>query len=182
MEGWLARPLRILDVGTGVRLSAADVCWPSFPDALGGRTDSEHGGPGRCPRQRAAARRGAPSAVGWQPMCSMDVSGTFDILDFQSALHTYRGHCWARSRSSLFRSPAQLSTAATTVYVSSSDVRRRRTRDVVVDGWAVLEVGYDQADAVAALLASTRFASRPRLGFYRDVAGRRRCVAARTRN
>jgi release factor glutamine methyltransferase len=53
---------------------------------------------------------------------------------------------------------------------------------VVPDGLILLEVGHDQADAVAAMLAAQLPA--PGAGgirFHRDVAGRRRCVAARTR-
>jgi release factor glutamine methyltransferase len=54
-----------------------------------------------------------------------------------------------------------------------------RMPHVAPDGWSVLEVGHDQADAVAALLAAHGSTD---VRFYRDVAGRRRCVAARTRN
>jgi release factor glutamine methyltransferase len=53
---------------------------------------------------------------------------------------------------------------------------------VVPDGWVVMEVGYDQADAVASILADG--IGRESLGdlrVYRDVAGERRCVAVRTR-
>jgi methylase of polypeptide subunit release factors len=54
--------------------------------------------------------------------------------------------------------------------------------DAVIDGWTVFEVAHDQADAVAALLSSTgSAASAGDIRFYRDVAGKRRCVAARTR-
>jgi release factor glutamine methyltransferase len=57
-----------------------------------------------------------------------------------------------------------------------------RMGDIVVDGWTVLEVGHDQADAVAALLSSTgSAASTGNIRFYRDVAGKRRCVAAGSR-
>ena len=53
---------------------------------------------------------------------------------------------------------------------------------VVPNGWVVLEVGHDQADAVAALVASRVPSAGPGgIRLYRDVAGRRRCVAARTR-
>jgi methylase of polypeptide subunit release factors len=53
----------------------------------------------------------------------------------------------------------------------------------VPDGWVVLEVGHDQADAVAALLGSQLpVINAADIRIYRDVAGRRRCVAARTRN
>jgi release factor glutamine methyltransferase len=53
---------------------------------------------------------------------------------------------------------------------------------VVPDGWAILEVGYDQADAVAAIICGglgQETAADVRV--YRDVAGKRRCVAVKTR-
>ena len=53
---------------------------------------------------------------------------------------------------------------------------------VVPDGWVVMEIGYDQADAVASILADG--IGRESLGdlrVYHDVAGERRCVAVRTR-
>ena len=53
---------------------------------------------------------------------------------------------------------------------------------VVPDGWAILEVGYDQADAVAAILSDAiGIEAVADVRIYRDVAGRRRCVAVRTR-
>ena len=54
---------------------------------------------------------------------------------------------------------------------------------VVSDGWAVLEVGHDQADAVGTLLALELGATgRECVRFYPDVTGRRRCVAMRTQS
>jgi release factor glutamine methyltransferase len=52
---------------------------------------------------------------------------------------------------------------------------------VIMGGWALLEVGYDQAEEVARLVETTTAARLAELTFYRDVAGRRRCVAAKTR-
>jgi release factor glutamine methyltransferase len=55
-----------------------------------------------------------------------------------------------------------------------------RILGVVPDGWVILEVGFDQADAVASILSNiTNGVDRPRIGL--DVAGKRRCVAVRTR-
>ncbi|HUC46704.1 MAG TPA: protein-(glutamine-N5) methyltransferase, release factor-specific, partial [Hyphomicrobiaceae bacterium] len=51
--------------------------------------------------------------------------------------------------------------------------------EIVPDGWIVLETGHNQADAVATLLAARGLRD---ISVQRDVAGRRRCVAARTRN
>jgi release factor glutamine methyltransferase len=57
-----------------------------------------------------------------------------------------------------------------------------RLRTLVPNGWAVFEVGYDQAEAVADLLASaTGDKNSPSLSLHLDVAGKRRCVAWGTR-
>jgi release factor glutamine methyltransferase len=57
-----------------------------------------------------------------------------------------------------------------------------RISRVVPDGWAVLEVGYDQADAVAGILSDAiGSAALADMRIYRDVAGKRRCVAVRAR-
>jgi len=52
---------------------------------------------------------------------------------------------------------------------------------VVPDGWIVLEVGYDQADNVALIVADGVGQAVAETRVYRDVAGKRRCVAMRTR-
>ena len=53
---------------------------------------------------------------------------------------------------------------------------------VVPDGWAILEVGYDQADAVASILSDAIGGKAlADMRIYRDVAGKRRCVAVKTR-
>jgi release factor glutamine methyltransferase len=49
--------------------------------------------------------------------------------------------------------------------------------EVVPHGWAIMEVGHDQADAVLAILSERADQSR----VYLDVAGKRRCVAVQTR-
>jgi release factor glutamine methyltransferase len=54
-----------------------------------------------------------------------------------------------------------------------------RLAKVVPDGWAILEVGCDQADAVASILSDAIGSEDMRV--YRDVAGKRRCVAVKTR-
>ena len=55
---------------------------------------------------------------------------------------------------------------------------------VVPNGWTVLEVGYDQADDVAELLVravAEAGAEAADMRVCRDVAGKRRCVAVKTR-
>jgi len=54
-----------------------------------------------------------------------------------------------------------------------------RIPSVVRNGWAVLEVGFDQADAVLSLLSRNVDPAGNRV--RRDVAGKRRCVAVKTR-
>jgi release factor glutamine methyltransferase len=57
-----------------------------------------------------------------------------------------------------------------------------RIAKVVPDGWVILEVGYDQADAVAAILCDgIGNVAGADMRIYRDVAGKRRCVAVKTR-
>jgi release factor glutamine methyltransferase len=63
------------------------------------------------------------------------------------------------------------------------DIYRRLAPHVAVsvpDGWFVTEVGYDQADAVAGLLAAA-LPCEAEIGIHRDLAGQNRCVAVRTR-
>jgi release factor glutamine methyltransferase len=55
-----------------------------------------------------------------------------------------------------------------------------RAWTVVAHGWVVLEVGHDQAQAVSALLAVDPRVDNGKICVRSDVAGRRRCVAART--
>jgi release factor glutamine methyltransferase len=53
---------------------------------------------------------------------------------------------------------------------------------VVPDGWVILEVGYDQADAVAGILSDAIGSGAvAEMRVYRDVTGQRRCVAVKTR-
>jgi release factor glutamine methyltransferase len=52
-----------------------------------------------------------------------------------------------------------------------------RLQSVVPNGWLVLEVGFDQADAVLSIISDNVEQTRVHL----DVAGKRRCVAAKTR-
>jgi release factor glutamine methyltransferase len=57
-----------------------------------------------------------------------------------------------------------------------------RIGEVVPSGWALLEVGYDQADAVASILSGALGSEAvAEMRIYRDVAGQRRCVAVKTR-
>jgi release factor glutamine methyltransferase len=53
----------------------------------------------------------------------------------------------------------------------------------VPNGWVVLEVGHDQADAVSELLTcASPGMDAAQIRVHRDVSGKRRCVAVKTRN
>jgi release factor glutamine methyltransferase len=52
----------------------------------------------------------------------------------------------------------------------------------VPNGWAILEVGYDQAEAVALILSEGIGPAMADLRVHCDVAGKRRCVAVKTRS
>jgi release factor glutamine methyltransferase len=56
----------------------------------------------------------------------------------------------------------------------------KRAGTVVPKGWIILEVGHDQAEAVADLLSGEPYVDAARIRTRRDVSGKKRCVAART--
>jgi release factor glutamine methyltransferase len=56
-----------------------------------------------------------------------------------------------------------------------------RLARLVPRGWIVLEVGHDQADAVASIVSDGVGQAVADMRVYRDVAGMRRCVAMKTR-
>jgi release factor glutamine methyltransferase len=178
-EGWLARPLRILDVGTGSGCLLLTLL-AELPGAVGVGTDTSVAALDVA--RTNAQRLGVAHRAQWLAADALEaVRGKFDILISNPpyiAAHQMAGldpevRCYDPS--------SALDGGADGLRF----FRRLITRlgDAVVDGWTVLEVGHDQADAVAALLSSTESAaSAGDIRFYRDVAGKRRCVAARARN
>ena len=88
-------------------------------------------------------------------------------LGFQSALHALGRHCPARARGSPLRSALGARWRGRWFTLLSPSAAR--IPDVVPDGWIVLEVGHDQADAVAALLASASRQQEP------GISGSSRC-------
>jgi release factor glutamine methyltransferase len=177
-EQWPARPLRILDVGTGSGCLLLTLL-AELPDALGVGTDTSATA---LEIARANARRlGVAHRAHWLVADALEaVRGPFDIL-ISNPPYIPTGEisrldpevrCWDPS--------SALDGGADGLRFFHRLVADMRA--VVPDGLVLLEVGHDQADAVGALLAAEMPAQGAKgIRFYRDVAGLRRCVAARTR-
>jgi release factor glutamine methyltransferase len=171
-------PLRILDVGTGTGCLLLTLL-AELPNATGIGTDVSEAAldvAGENARRLDLAGR-----VRWQACDVLEgIDGPFDILVSNPP--------YVRSGDIAHLEP-EVSRFDPGLALDGGDdglhfFRRlhRRALAVVPDGWIVLEVGYDQADAVADLLASDTRGPQPGAIEVRwDVTGMRRCVAARTR-
>ncbi len=178
-EGWLARPLRILDVGTGSGCLLLTLL-AELPGAAGVGTDTSVAA---LDVARANAQRlGVADRAQWLAADALEaIRGKFDILISNPPYIPTQDIAGLDPEVRCYDPPSALDGGADGLRFFHRLLARMG--DVVVDGWTVLEVGHDQADAVAALLSSTgSAASAGDIRFYRDVAGKRRCVAARARN
>jgi len=175
LEGWCSRALRILDVGTGSG-SLLLTLLAELPGAFGVGTDVSVAALETA--RGNAVRLGLAGFAGWLAGDLVEaVRGPFDILisnppyiptsEIAQVEPEVREHDPILA---LDGGPDGL-----------SFFRRlgARAGEIVPDGWIVLEIGYNQADAVATLLAAQGLR---KISVQPDVAGRRRCVAARTRN
>ena len=179
LEGWLAQPLRILDVGTGCgALLVTLLC--ELPNAIGVGTDISVAA---LEIARGNARRlGVEDRAQWLVHDALEgIGGNFRIV-VSNPPYVRTGD--------LSRLEPEVRCFDPWSALDGGDDGLRVFRRLVAgipsaipDGWIVLEVGHDQADMVAGLLASGMPAIKPEdFRIVRDVAGRRRCVAARTRN
>lgn len=178
-EGWLARPLRILDVGTGSGcLLLTLLC--ELPNARGTGTDISEAA--LAIARENAHRLDVASRAVWVAADALEgVDGPFDIMVCNPPYIRSSDIALLDADVRDFDPPLALDGGADGLAV----YRRLMVRIPIVipDGWVVFEVGHDQADAVAALLASeVRGIDAAEILFNRDVAGKRRCVAARTRD
>ena len=176
--GLRAAPLRILDVGTGSGcLLATLLC--ELPSATGLGTDIS-----KDALQTAsdnAQRLGVGPRAAWTIADALEnIDGPFDVLVCNPP--------YVRSSEIAVLEPEVRDFEPRAALDGGSDglaIYRRmapRMSIVVPSGWAIFEVGHDQAQAVADLLASaTRDGDSPRLSLHTDVAGKRRCVAWGTR-
>ena len=178
-EGWERRQgLQILDVGTGSGcLLVTLLC--EIPDAHGTGTDIS---PAALDVARANAERlEVADRASWLMADALEtVTGPFHIcvgnppyVRTGDIAHLEQEVCCFDPISALDGGADGL-----TFY------RRLAARivKVVPDGWVILEVGYDQADAVAFILSNAiGNVAVADMRIYRDVAGKRRCVAVKTR-
>lgn len=177
-EGGRQAPLRIVDVGTGSGcLLLSLLC--ELPHATGIGTDISDAA--LAVARDNARRLGVAERAAWRMADLLEgVKGNFNLLvtnppyvrsgdipHLEPEVRSFDPHAALDGGPDGLAFYRRLATAIPTV---------------IPDGWIVLEVGYDQADAVAALL------QRPAAGIDRDsvvygidATGKRRCVACRTR-
>ena len=179
-ERWQGRPLRIVDVGTGSGCLLLTLL-AELPEATGVGIDLSPAA--LWVARHNAERIGAGARASWLAGDALEAigHGPFDIL-ISNPPYIPSGEIAALE-------PEVRSYDPHLALDGGGDGLRcfrrllARMEDVLPDGWALLEVGHDQADAVAVFLPARVRARGPAdLRFYRDVAGRRRCVAARSRN
>ena len=176
--GLRAAPLRILDVGTGTGcLLTSLLC--ELPNATGLGTDISEAA-----LQTAsdnARRLGVADRAAWRVADALDgLDGPFDIVVCNPPYIRTSVIADLDPEVRDFDPRAALDGGS-----DGLDMYRRMVPSLaalVPSGWVLFEVGYDQAGAVADLLASaTGSRNSPRLSLHRDVAGMTRCVAYRSR-
>jgi release factor glutamine methyltransferase len=177
-EGWRGRDLRILDIGTGTGcLLLTLLC--ELEGASGVGTDIS--APALEVARVNAEHLGVSKRASWLTADALEsVSGSFHILVSNPPYVRTGVIAELEPEVCRFDPAAALDGGADGLAV----YRRLATGigRVVPDGWTILEVGYDQADPVASIISNGVGRSAVAdLRFYRDVAGKRRCVAMKTR-
>jgi release factor glutamine methyltransferase len=171
-------PLRMLDVGTGSGcLLVTLLC--ELPNATGLGTDISQDALRTASDN--AQRLGVAARAAWQLADALEgIQGPYDVLVCNPP--------YIRSAEIGDLEPEVRNFDPRAALDGGGDglafYRRMapRIRALVPNGWAVFEVGYDQAEAVADLLAwATGDGNPQRLSLHTDVAGKRRCVAWGTR-
>src|SRR5262245_4461170 len=177
-EGWPRQGLRILDVGTGSGcLLLTLLC--ELDGACGIGTDISAAA--LAVARVNADRLGVSQRASWLTADALDtVSGSFHILVSNPP--------YVRTGEIARLEPEVRNFDPAVALDGGGDglaLYRRLApgiAKVVADGWAILEVGYDQADAVASVISGgLGQAGVADVRVYRDVAGKRRCVAVKTR-
>ena len=175
LENWPTLPLRIVDIGTGTGCLLLTLL-SELPQATGLGTDLS-GAALEVARGNAVAL-GLGQRVAWQTTDLLEnIAGDFHIL--VSNPPYLRSAEIATLEPEVSRFDPRLALDGGTDGLAVFRRLSARFFEVVANGWIVLEVAHDQADEVADMFAPGR--ADP-VRFYRDVSGRRRCVAVRTRN
>ncbi|HET6928025.1 MAG TPA: peptide chain release factor N(5)-glutamine methyltransferase [Hyphomicrobiaceae bacterium] len=174
-EGWQSRALRILDVGTGSGCLLLTLL-AELPSAFGVGSDVSVAA--LATARSNAVRLGLARSAGWLAGDLVAaVRGPFDLLisnpPYIPSLAIAQAEPEVREHDPLVALDGGADGVAFFRRLS------RVVGKIVPDGWIVLETAHNQADAVATLLAAEGLR---KISVQRDVAGRRRCVAARTRN
>jgi len=174
-ENWPTLPLRVLDIGTGTGCLLLTLL-SELPQATGLGTDLS-GAALEVARGNAAAL-GLGQRVAWRTTDLLEnIAGDFHIL--VSNPPYLRSAEIATLEPEVSRFDPRLALDGGTDGLAVFRRLSARLFEVVPNGWIVLEVAHDQADKVTEMFAPGRAAH---VRFYRDVSGRRRCVAVRTRN
>ena len=177
-EGWSSLPLRILDVGTGTGCLILTLL-SELPRATGLGTDLSEAAL-EVARDNAAAL-GLSQRVGWRASDLLEnVAEQFHIVISNPPYLREAELAAVDPEVSRFDPHLALNGGE-----DGLEIFRRLSKGigkVVRNGWVVLEVGHDQADSVAEMLKPLTSGRHADVTFTRDVAGRRRCVAVRTRN
>lgn len=176
-EGWLSQPLRLLDFGTGSGcLLLTLLC--ELPQAAG--LGSDISAAALATAALNASRLGVDARVSWQRADGLEsIAEPFHILVANPP--------YVRTADIASLEPEVRNFDPLEALDGGPDglkLYRRLAQNaarLVPTGWIVLEVGHDQADEVAALLTADEAGlNLAELRIHRDVAGRRRCVAAKT--
>jgi release factor glutamine methyltransferase len=177
-EDWSSLPLRILDVGTGTGCLILSLL-SELPLATGLGTDLSAAAL-EVARNNAAAL-GLGARIGWRANDLLEnIEEQFHILVSNPPYLSAAELGTVEPEVSRFDPHLALDGGA-----DGLEIFRRLSKgigQVVSNGWVVVEVGHDQADKVAQIFAPLVGGRRADLRFTRDVSGRRRCVAVRTRN
>jgi release factor glutamine methyltransferase len=177
-EGWSTARLRILDVGTGSGcLLLTLLC--ELPNAVGIGTDISDAALDVA--RNNARRLGVERRVRWMVRDALaGIGERFDLLVSNPPYVRSGDIAGLEAEVRCFDPWPALDGG-----VDGLDVVRRLIvgiPSIIPNGWIVLEMGHDQADAVAGLLSSRHSPLKlAEIEFCQDVTGKRRCVAARTR-